>query len=348
MNEPLHVSARPPAVLLVGGLLVLLVALVTVAVSVGAVPIPLRTVWGVALERLSPGLVARDWPEGVARIVWDIRFPRALLAAVTGAGLAAVGAVLQGTTRNALADPYLFGISAGAALGAVTVITRIGDVIGIATLPLAAFLGAALSFVLVLAVSGTDEERRPDRLVLAGVAVSFMLMAATNALIFIGDHRAAHSVVFWMLGGLGLARWDNIWIAVAATAAGLVLFLAQARSLDALLLGEETAKTLGVSPGRLRLILFAGAALVSGVLVSLTGAIGFVGLMIPHVARILVGPLSSRLLVAAALMGACFLVGVDALARTLTAPQELPLGILTSAFGGAFAVWLLRARRGIA
>jgi iron complex transport system permease protein len=244
-----------------------------------------------------------------------------------------------------LADPYLFGISAGAALGAVMVIVHVGDVFGPATLPLAAFAGAGLSFAMVLAISGLDERQRPDRLVLAGVAVSFILMAATNLAIVLGDQRAAHSVVFWMLGGLGLASWDNIGLAAAGTALGLGFFLAQARSLDALLLGEETARTLGVSPWRLRLSIFGVAALVTGILVSLTGAIGFIGLMVPHIARMAAGRLAGPLLVTAALMGAVFLVVVDTLARSVAAPQELPLGIVTSALGGAFVVWMMRARR---
>lgn len=199
---------RRPGLLLV--LALVLLATMTIAIGTGPIRVPSGTVWRIALNAVLPGSVTPDWDAGQAAIVWQLRFPRVLLGALVGAGLAVVGATLQAATRNPLADPYLFGISSGAALGAVIVILHVGTVIGPLSLPIAAFAGALLSMAMVAAAARRDDMLAPDRLVLGGVAVSFVLMAATNFLIFIGDHRAAAAVVFWMLGGLGLARWDQL------------------------------------------------------------------------------------------------------------------------------------------
>ena len=337
-------SGWRPSPLVLG--LLLLAALLLVGLggaAAGAASIDAGLVARILLDAVAPGSVTPDWSGGVARIVLDLRLPRVILGALVGAGLALVGVVLQAVTRNPLADPYLFGVSAGASVGAVLVIVHTGEVLGSLTLPLAAFLGALLSLLCVAAVAlGTGGIAR-DRLVLAGVAVSFVLMALTNLLIFMGDQRAAHSVVFWMLGGLGLARWDVLLPpALVVLGGGLALWLCAAR-LDALLLGDEAAQSLGLEVARLRLLLFAGCALLTGALVALAGSIGFVGLMVPHMARRLVGGRHAVLLPIAALSGAVLVTGVDIAARVLLAPQELPIGILTGAAGGLFFIWLMRA-----
>lgn len=185
----------------------------SIAVSVGAVGIPLTAVWGIIVSKLAPGLenwFTTDWSKGQAAIVWDIRFPRALLAMMVGAGLAMVGASLQAVTRNPLADPHLLGISAGGAFGAILALLHTGLFLGLLTVPLLAFAGALGATALVLAVSRFAEATTADRLVLVGVAVSFVVMAGANVLIFLGDPRATHTVVFWMLGGLGLAQWSHL------------------------------------------------------------------------------------------------------------------------------------------
>ena len=274
--------------------------------------------------------------------MWHIRLPRTILAVVVGAGLALVGAALQAVTRNPLADPYLFGVSSGAAFGAVAVIVHVGAVLGAATLPLAAFAGAMVAMLLVVGVAGRQARVTSERLILSGVAVSFLFFAATNFLIFWGDQRAAHSVVFWSLGGLGGARWERIGIPIAVVAAGWAAMQVTARHLNALAAGDETAVGLGVSVDRMRLAIFMLAALVTGVLVAVSGAIGFVGLMIPHVARMAVGGDYRRVLPLSALIGAVFLVSVDVASRVLLAPQELPVGMLTAAIGGGFFIWLIR------
>lgn len=329
--------------LLVLGLLgVLLVSCLT-ALAFGSASVPLAYVWGIVGEQL--GLRGGgDWTQGQSRIVWLIRAPRVVLGALVGAGLALVGTALQAVTRNPLADPHLLGVSSGAALGAVLVVLFLGDFAGVFSLPLAAFIGALGSMALVLAVANQQGRLSSERLLLAGVAVSFVLMALVNLLLYTGDQHASNSVMFWMLGGLGLARWEMLWLPALCLLLGLLALLALARGLNALMSGEHTAVSLGFNVQAIRVQVFVCTALLTGVLVALSGAIGFVGLMLPHLARRLVGAEHRRLLPVSALLGGLFLVWVDVAARTLIAPQDLPIGIATAAIGGVFFIILLRRR----
>ncbi len=321
-----------------------LVLSISAAVSIGAVPIPLGMVWGVIVDKLFPGLVTPDWSAGRAAIVWEIRLPRALLAALVGAGLALVGAVLQSVTRNPLADPHLLGISSGAAFGAILALLHTGMFLGLATVPLLAFIGALASTLLVLSVASFAQATSADRLVLTGVAVSFIVMALANVLIFLGDPRAAHTVVFWMLGGLGLAQWAHLVWPALILAGAAIWFRAVAGSLNAMTIGDETASTLGIPVVRFRIACFVVAALVTGVMVAFSGVIGFVGLMVPHIVRLVVGGDNVRVLPASMLVGAIFLVWADIVARTLMRPEDMPIGIVTGLVGGVFFIWLLRRR----
>ncbi|WP_170754172.1 FecCD family ABC transporter permease [Ruegeria lacuscaerulensis] len=322
--------------LLIG--VVILAALLLVSTIYGTTSIPLSDT--VSAIMLGAGLVEGDMSP-LHRIVFDLRLPRALFAAVIGAGLGVVGVVLQTTTRNDLADPFLFGLSSGAAAGAVFVITVTGDILGFWTLPIAAFCGGLVASGIVLALVHGLRTSAPEKLILAGLAVSFLFSALTNYLIFAGDNRAAHSVIFWMLGGLGLARWETFPLVCA----GLVLILAyslyRSRWLDALLTGDMTASTLGVPVQSLRFKMFFVAALATAVFVSVAGVIGFVGLMVPHIARGIAGPLHTHLIPAAAVVGAVLLTGSDILSRLLLAPQELPVGIVTTSLGSVFVFILL-------
>lgn len=317
---------------------------ISVAVGLGAVSLPLETVWGVIADRVFPGLVTPDWTTGQAAIVWEIRLPRALLAAMVGAGLALVGASLQSVTRNPLADPHLLGISAGGAFGAILALLHTGLFLGLLTVPLLAFAGALASTLLVLAVSSFAQATSADRLVLAGVAVSFIVMSCANVLIFLGDPRAAHTAIFWMLGGLGLAQWDQLLYPAVILAACAAWLVANAGRLNAMTIGDETAATLGIPVARFRLSVFVVGALLTGCMVAFSGIIGFVGLMVPHIVRILVGGDYARVLPASALIGAIFLVWADIAARTIMAPEDIPIGIVTGLVGGGLFVWLLRRR----
>ncbi len=317
---------------------VVLAALLLISTIYGTTSIPVSDTFTAVL--LGTGLSDREMSP-LHRIVFDLRLPRALFAAVIGAGLGIVGVVLQTTTRNDLADPFLFGLSSGAAAGAVFVITVTGDVLGFWTLPLAAFCGGLVASGIVLALVHGLRTSAPEKLILAGLAVSFLFSAITNYLIFAGDSRAAHSVIFWMLGGLGLARWETFPLVCAGLLLILSFSLYRSRWLDALLTGDLTASTLGVPVRGLRFSMFFVAALATAVFVSVAGVIGFVGLMVPHIARGIAGPLHGHLLPTAALVGAALLTGSDIISRLLLAPQELPVGIVTTSIGSAFVFLLL-------
>ena len=334
--------------LISGVLLLIILALSLAGVMIGVSQIQPDQALGILLHGLSPdglgAFIEPDWRNSQAVIINELRAPRVILAMLAGAGLAVAGAALQAATRNPLTDPFLLGVSSGASLGAVLVISHVGLVIGAYSMPVFSFAGGLLSFLLLLILMKRPENQRPDRLVLAGVAISFLLMAGTNGLIFLGDQRAAQSVVFWMLGGLGRARWDLLPIPALTIVLGVILLIWQARNLNALMMGQESAAALGVSVNRVRVVVLLLATLVTSLIVSLTGTIGFVGLVVPHIMRTFIGGDNRILLPLCALAGAAFMLGMDIVARVLLAPQELPIGIITGAVGGSYFCYLLARR----
>ncbi|WP_234999575.1 FecCD family ABC transporter permease [Roseovarius albus] len=333
-----------PLWLVTFGCLIALGLSLSFAISVGAVAVPIATVWDVFFHKIGFDVGEPTWSKGRAAIVWEIRFPRALLAVMVGAGLAIVGASLQAVTRNPLADPHLLGISSGGAFGAILALLHTGLFLGLLTVPLLAFFGALAATILVLTVSHFTASTTADRLVLTGVAVSFIIMAGANILIFLGDPRATHTVVFWMLGGLGLAQWSHlIYPLVILMLCGAWLWL-QAPKLNAMTVGDETASTLGIPVARFRLAVFVFGALITGVMVAFSGLIGFVGLMVPHIVRLLVGGGNTRVLPVSALIGGIFLLWADIAARTVIAPEDMPIGIVTGLIGGLFFIVLLRCK----
>ncbi len=316
------------------------------ATGIGPIPIPMVRVWRIVASRLSPGMAGHDWTTAQEQIVWQVRLPRVLLAVVVGAGLSVVGTTLQALVRNPLADPYVLGITSGASVGAVTVILLGWSAFGIYSLSASAFLGALGAFALVFLMAQKGGRIAPMRLILSGVALSYVLTAVTSFLIFWADTDGikARSVLFWLLGGLGGARWAHLGLPAASVAAGTVLVGLQARRLNALVMGDETATSLGVGVDRFRRQLFVACSLLTAVMVAVAGGIGFVGLMMPHVSRLLVGPDHRRALPVAVLGGAIFMVWADVAARTLVAPEELPVGIITALAGGPFFLWLIHRR----
>ena len=324
-------------------LALLLAGLALVSVAVGSVEIAPHDVW--ASIRAGVGVSIPETPSlAVQSIVRELRLPRALLAVLVGAGLALVGVLLQTVTRNDLADPFLFGLSSGAAAGAVAVIVVIGDLLGRWTLPAAAFAGGMLAAASVLVLVARARGAGPEHMVLAGLAVSFLFSALTHFMVFAGDQRAAHSVLFWSLGGLGLARWDNLPIAFAGLAALIAYGIARRHALDALLAGDDTAHSLGIDPRRVRTEAFVTCAFATASFVALAGVIGFVGLMVPHLARAMTGALHGGVMLFSALLGALLLVASDIACRTLLAPQELPVGIVTASIGAIFVIGMLWRR----
>lgn len=285
------------------------------------------------------------WSAPADAIVWDVRFPRVLLGCLVGAGLAVCGVALQAMVRNMLADPYLLGVNSGASSGAAAAILfGFGAGFGEYALQASAFLGALAASLLVFLVARTSGRVTSVRLLLAGVAVGYALYAATSFLIFASDSaEGARSVMFWLLGSLGLAQWNLPMAVVAVVVIGTVALLTVlGRRLDALAVGDETAHTLGISPDRFRLLLLVSVALCIGVVVSASGSVGFVGLVVPHLARRAVGATHALVVPVAALMGAVLLVWADLVAQLLLRPQEIPIGIITSLLGAPFLLILIR------
>ncbi|MEV0608788.1 iron ABC transporter permease [Polymorphospora rubra] len=280
------------------------------------------------------------------QIVWQIRTPRVLLAALVGAGLSAVGVAVQAMVRNALADPFVLGISSGASVGAVAVTVTGGlAVFGIHAMSAGAFLGALLACVLVYAAARGRGGIAPLRLVLTGVAMSFGLQAVMSVIVYLAPNSESTStVLYWTMGSFGAATWGALPLLAVLVVAGVAVLRRHARSLDVLALGDETAASLGVHPGRLRNGLLLLTSVVTGAMVAVSGAIGFVGLVMPHVVRIVVGAGHARVLAVAPLAGAVFMVWVDLVSRTLVAPRELPLGVITALVGVPVFVTLLRRR----
>ncbi|MFG2335028.1 FecCD family ABC transporter permease [Streptomyces yangpuensis] len=327
-----------------GAVLAVLTAALAVSAIAGLALGPVRIAPGRVVDIVIGGLSGNRPTGAFASIVWDVRMPRILLGAVVGAGLAVAGTVLQALVRNQLADPFLLGASSGASAGAVLVIVFGSAAAGFGMgVPLAAFLGSLVALVAVYAMARRGGTMTTGRLILAGVAVQYILSALTSLVIVLAAHPdQIRSVLFWTLGGLGGARWDELALPSVALLVGGILLLALARPLDLLLAGEEGAHTLGLDTGRFRAAVFVLTSLVIGVLVACSGAIGFVGLMVPHAARMVVGAGHRALLPVAALGGAVFLLLADLIARTAAAPEEIPVGVVTALVGGPFFLWMLR------
>lgn len=328
------------AVLVAVGLLCLALWL---GAAIGETSIPLDVVAKTVANRLfHAGYPLDAIDEG---IIWNYRLSRAVVAACCGAALALSGVVLQALLRNPLADPYILGISAGASTGAVGV-AILGFGAGVLTMPLGAFLGALTAFALVslLALRAGSGN---SAIILAGVAGSQLFNAITSFIVTkAANAEQARGIMFWLLGNLSGVRWPDVWLALPVAVFGLAVCLWHARALDAFTFGSSSAASLGIQVRRVFIILTGICALMTAVMVSIVGSIGFVGLVIPHAARMVVGVRHRRLLPAAALTGAIFMIGADIVSRTIITGQVLPIGVITALFGApAFALILSQKRR---
>lgn len=323
------------------GLAVLILAIL-VGIVIGEAPLPVSTVREVLATRLFGSGHSLDPID--AGIIWNYRLPRTLVAAACGASLALSGLVLQSLVRNALADPYLLGVSAGASTGAVavTILGVGGGAIGIST---GAFGGAALAFALVAALARAAGGGSAQ-MVLAGIAGSQLFNALTSFFIAkSANAEQARGIVFWLLGNLSGVRWPNVSLAVPVAILGFAICLTHSRALDAFSFGRESAAALGVPVRRVQLMLIGAVTLMTAVMVSLVGAIGFVGLVIPHAVRFVAGTRHFRLIPATALTGAVFLIAADIVSRMLIRGQVVPIGVVTALVGApAFALILIRNR----
>ncbi|NNU48357.1 iron ABC transporter permease [Rhizobium sp. WYCCWR 11279] len=322
--------------------LLLLVMMISLAVSIGEIAIPLAT----TAEAVSNRLFGTNFELSRIHqgIVWDYRLSRALVAASIGASLSLSGAILQALLRNPLAEPYVLGISAGASTGAVCVMI-LGFGYGVLGLSSGAFIGAVIAFLLVgilaTGVGGTGE-----RIILCGVAGSQLFNALTSYIVTTSANaEQARGILFWLLGSLSGVRWPDVYLSVPIALTGFVICMAHVRALDAFAFGTDAAASLGIAVRRVQIVLFAMTAAMTASVVSMVGSIGFVGLVIPHAARFLVGPAHRRLLPATALGGAIYMIGADIVSRIIIPQQILPIGVVTALFGApAFAVILYRVR----
>ena len=271
-------------------------------------------------------------------VIWQIRVPRVLVAVVAGMGLAIAGAILQNTTRNPLADPYLFGIVSGAGLGATIANLLLEEHLSIA-LPLAAFLGALFAITIVILIAKALQ--RMEQLLLAGVAVSFMLAAVTQFILYFGEPFATNRVIFWLMGSLSRVEISNFYVIASVLLITVIIITALHRQIDALLLGDESAASLGVNVDRLRLLMLGLCAALTATIVAYCGGIGFVGLMIPHIVRQVIGVTTLKLVIGSALIGGSFLIWVDVIARSALPDAEIPIGIITSALGSLFFLFIM-------
>ena len=292
-------------------------------------------------------------------IFWEIRAPRVFVGFLVGAGLAVAGATLQNITRNGLADPYLFGVVSGAGLGAsiATLLfdSKLAEQIGLLqmlpnvsftlALPFAAFLGALFAVFLVQILATKTFGSKTEHMLLAGIAVSFMLSALSHFLLFLGEPFAANKVIFWLMGSLARVETWYAWVMLPVVVMSVAILLLYGRHMDALLLGDENAKTLGVQVTRLRILSLAICAALTACIVAYCGGIGFVGLMIPHIVRSWLGVTSRIVTIGCVLLGGCFMVWVDVLARVALPNQEIPIGIITSAIGSVFFLLVMSQRR---
>ena len=326
-------------------LALVLVACLLAGLSHGSVAIPPSEQCLILLSRLH--LVQSPTDSGNAFILLQIRMPRVLLGALVGFALALCGAIMQGLFRNPLADPYLLGIAGGATAGAAAI-----TALGLLTIPLAlsggAFLGAVIAVAIVYGISRTRLGQVSNyTLILAGVAIAALFSSLTTFLIFISADQQLRHIVFWIMGSLAAASWSAVAsLAVVISVAGVLAFLG-AGGLNAMALGEDMARHLGLDPQRLKKGLLGLTTLLTAAAVCVSGTIGFVGLIVPHAMRLILGPDHRLLLPASALAGASFLVFCDTLARTLASPTEIPVGIITSIFGAPFFLYLLRFHKKI-
>jgi iron complex transport system permease protein len=319
--------------LLVVGLAVAMVA----GVAFGAVPVaPAEAVAAI-------GRALRGTGGGLADVlIVQIRLPRVVLAALVGAALAGAGTLYQALFRNPLADPYILGISSGAGLGAIIALTlTVGATASrFAAVPLAAFVGALLTMALVVRLASLGGRLEATSLLLAGVALSYTLAAVTS-FVMVMAHEQMAAIVYWMMGGLTAASWPYVAMIAPMFALGILVPLLSTRELNLMLLGDERAGHLGLPVERFKLVMLAAASLLTAAAVAVAGLIGFVGLMTPHFVRLVLGPDHRLLLPASLVAGAIVLVLADLVARTIIAPVEIPVGIVTAVLGGPFFIWLL-------
>jgi iron complex transport system permease protein len=339
-------TGRHSRVFSIGILVALLLVSIALATSIGSVDVPLSTTISIVLDRLPFIEITPTWTDAIATIVMDIRLPRVIMAGLVGAALATAGATYQGLFRNPLADPYLIGVAQGASLGAIVgfLLPVSWNLAGLGLVPLLAFVGALLATATVYLLARVGKTLPVTTLILAGVALGALLGSIVSYLI-ISSGEAMHGIIFWIMGSFSMSKWSEVSIALPYVAAGTAVIIIFARLLNVMQLDEEQAQQLGVNVERLKIILLAAATLITAASVAFVGTIGFVGIIIPHTVRLIWGADHRSLLPLSVLTGAFFMILADLVARTVLAPTEIPIGVITAICGAPFFLYLLRRRK---
>lgn len=327
-------------------LVILFILSIILGISFGAVDIPPYDVYRVFLYKvfgIKIGNLGDLLNSTVFDIIWEVRMPRVILGAFTGMSLAVVGVIMQATIQNPLGDPYILGLSSGASLGATfSILVGFSGVLSSFGVGLGAFLGALMASILVYFLAKIGGRITPFKMILAGMVISSICSSLTSLIIFLSkDNEGIRTVNFWMMGSLAGAEWSNIALPIVVSIIPLIYFFTQYRNLNLMVLGDETSITLGLNVEKYRKIYMILSSLVTGVIVSVCGTIGFVGIMIPHIVRLIFGTDHKILLPFSALLGAIFLVWADVIARCAVSNMELPIGIITSVIGAPFLLWLM-------
>ena len=349
LSSRLPIRKKGNFVLFCIGLFVLLILVIILAVFSGSVSIPPDVVCKVLLNHLVGHEIFKPtWNASLETIIWTMRFPRVLMALMVGAGLSLCGILMQAMTRNSLADPYVLGISSGASAGAVAVIMYGWfGFMGQFHIAFGAAIGAFLAIFIAMKVSSVSNRITSTQLVLAGIAVSTLFQAITNFMIYYrqtGDDKVK-TAIYWMMGSLSGANWSTVlYLFIIVMICTVILFFFT-DSLDVLMLGDDAATTLGVNLMRIKVSIIVLCTIMTGAIVSVSGVIGFIGLIIPHITRSLVGSKHSRLMPASILLGGLFTILCDWISRIVVIPEELPIGVLTALFGAPFFLFLIRKGR---
>lgn len=326
-------------------LAVMLLLSVIVSVNIGAVKVSPQVIFQVIADHIVSNPIFEEcYSSATSSIIWNLRLPRILVAGCVGGGLALSGIFMQALTKNSLADPYILGISSGASTGAVlSILVGTLPLVGKLPLSVGAFCGALLTTILVFLIGGAGRECGTTKLVLTGMAVSALFSSLTNLIIFLTpDSKKVTSALFWMTGSFSGVVWSDVLPAFVTLAVGAVIAFIMNRELDALLMGEENAKNYGVNTNVVKTVLLIVSTLLTAVMVSMSGIIGFAGLVIPHVSRSITGAAHKRMIPLTVLLGGIFLIWADVIARVCAAPEELPVGVITAIAGAPFFLAMLR------
>lgn len=343
MNTDPVTHRGPRAAVVTALIIVALVISIIASAGTGAFAIPPRDVLGSIGKALGVG--GQGVPELAHDVLWRIRFPRVTLSVLVGGSLGCAGAAMQGTFANPLAEPGIIGVSAGASLGAIAAIVVGLTTFGVWALPIAAFIGGLVTVVAVYLSARADGRTEVVTLVLTGVAVNALVGALIGLATFFSDDAELRSITFWTLGSMAQATWPKVLAVLPLAIIGATAATALGDQLDLLSLGEREARHLGVDVERLRVLMLTIVAVLSAAAVAVSGTILFVGLVVPHLVRMMVGPRHRLLLILSALLGSLVVVSGDLIARTIASPRELPLGVLTSLVGAPFFFWQLRRTR---